>query len=137
VYSGSLASGQATGAARLRQKLGQYDSLAPFTLNAYDALFVQALALERADEVSAAAVSSNLRTVTSGSGHTVTVGEFERARKLLSAGRTINYMGASGTVELVEALEPLSPYLVQHATDGSLKNVEILKTSFFRDVLEG
>lgn len=137
VYSGSLASSQATGAAKLNQKLGDYDSLAPFTLNAYDALFVQALALERADDVSAEGASSNLRSVTTGTGHTVTVGEFERARRLLSAGRNINYMGASGALELVEALEPLSPYLVQHVSDGAVTNVEILKTSFFREVLEG
>lgn len=137
VYSGSLASSQATGAAKLNQKLGDYDSLAPFTLNAYDALFVQALAMERADDVSPEGVSSNLRNVATGTGHSVTVGEFERARRLLSAGREINYMGASGDLELVQALEPLSPYLVQHVTDGTVKNVEILKTSFFREVMEG
>ncbi|WP_181685149.1 ABC transporter substrate-binding protein [Halorhabdus salina] len=136
VYGGSLASTQTTGAAKLGLKLSQFDTLASFTEQAYDALFVQALALERAEKRSSAAIARNLRAVSGGDGHTVTVGEFERAKKLLANGREVNYRGASGNLDLLATLEPVSEYLVQHVTDGSMTNVELLKRSYFTEVLE-
>jgi len=135
LYGGSLASARTTAAAKLRQKLGNFETLMPFTQQAYDAAFLQALALEQAEEATSEALAGNLRSVSGGEGHTVTVGEFERAKQLLAEGRSINYRGASGDVDLLDSLEPLSEYLVQHVAGGSVANVELLKTTFFREVL--
>jgi ABC-type branched-subunit amino acid transport system substrate-binding protein len=137
LYGGSLASARTTAAAKLDQKLGQFDELAPFTQQAYDAMFLQALALQRAEERTSEGIARNLRAVSGGDGHTVTVGEFERAKKLLANGREVNYRGASGNVDLLDTLEPLSEYLVQYVSEGAVEDVELLKTGFFREVLEG
>ena len=136
VYGGALASGQTSAAAKLALKLGQFDTLASFTEQAYDAMFLQALALARAEERSSAGIARNLRAVSGGDGHTVTVGEFERAKKLLENGREVNYRGASGDLTLLANLEPVSEYLIQHVTDGSMSNLELLKRGYFREVLE-
>jgi len=131
VYGATVASQRSTGAQKLSQRLADIAPLAPYTQHAYDALFLQALAVERAGEATPEAVAENLRAVSGGRGHTVTVGEFDRARELLDAGREINYEGASSSVELNADLEPLSPYVVQEVNRGTVNEVELVKTAFF------
>jgi ABC-type branched-subunit amino acid transport system substrate-binding protein len=131
LYSATTASRRSTGAQKLSQKLGDIAPLSPYTQHAYDALFLQALAVERAGETTPKAVAENLRAVSGGRGHTVTVGEFDRARELLDSGREINYEGASSSVDLNESLEPLNPYVIQRVDDGSVTDLELVKTSFF------
>ncbi len=131
VYDATVMSQQSNGAQKLAQRLEDIAPLAPYTQHAYDALFLQALAIERAGEATPEAIANNLQAVSGGRGHTVTVGEFDRARKLLDAGREINYEGASGSVDLNADLEPLSPYLIREVYRGSVRNRELVKTSFF------
>lgn len=131
LYGATMASQRSTGAQKLSQKLGDIAPLAPYTQHAYDALFLQALAVERAGEATPQAIAQNLRAVSGGRGHTVTVGEFDRAKKLLDAGREINYEGASSSVDLNEDLEPLNPYVIQRVEGGTIRDLELVKTSFF------
>lgn len=131
LYGATMASQRSTGAQKLSQKLDDVAPLAPYTQHAYDALFLQALAVERASEATPEAVAENLRAVSGGRGHTVTVGEFDRARELLDAGREINYEGASSSVDLNADLEPLNPYVIQQVRQGTVTDLELVKTSFF------
>jgi len=131
VYGATVASQRSTGAQKLVGRLDDIAPLAPYTRHAYDALFLQALAVERAGEATPEAVAENLRAVSGGRGHTVTVGEFGRARELLDAGREINYEGASSSVDLNGELEPLSPYVIQQVSRGTVSELELVTTSFF------
>jgi ABC-type branched-subunit amino acid transport system substrate-binding protein len=133
VYGATVASQRSTGAQKLAGRLDDIAPLAPYTRHAYDALFLQALAVERAGEATPEAVAENLRAVSGGRGHTVTVGEFDRARELLDAGREINYEGASSSVDLNAELEPLSPYVVQQVSRGTVNELELVKSSFFEE----
>ncbi|WP_435180036.1 ABC transporter substrate-binding protein [Halorussus sp. AFM4] len=131
LYGATMASRRSTGAQRLAQKLDDIAPLPAYTQHAYDALFLQALAVERAGEATPEAVATNLRAVSGGRGHTVTVGEFDRARKLLDAGREVNYEGASSSVDLNANLEPLNPYVIQRVRAGTVEDLELVKASFF------
>jgi ABC-type branched-subunit amino acid transport system substrate-binding protein len=131
LYGATMASRRSIGAQKLGQKLGDIAPLAPYTRHAYDALFLQALAVERAGEARPEAIARNLRAVSGGRGHTVTVGEFDRARELLDAGREVNYEGASSGVDLNQNLEPLNPYVIQRVEKGTVADLELVKTSFF------
>ncbi|MFB6071999.1 MAG: ABC transporter substrate-binding protein [Halobacterium sp.] len=131
VYTASVATARTVGTKRLEQELAEIAPLMPYTTNAYDAAFLSALAAEAASDVSPKAVAGNLRAVSRGVGHAVTVGDFERARTLFDAGRSVNYRGASGAVNLDFDLEPLSGYLVQRADDGALHTLELLQRSYF------
>jgi hypothetical protein len=43
----------------------------------------------------------------------------------------VNYQGASGGVDLTANLEPLSSYLIERVTDGSVESLELLQRQFF------
>lgn len=133
VYSASVAVRETEGALKLRRKLRDLTPLAPFTESAYDAMFLQALAIERAGEATPEAIAENLQAVSSGQGHTVTVGEFDRAKTLLEAGREINYQGAAGGVDLNEKLEPLNPYVVEQVRGDAVRQLQLLRSSFFEE----
>ncbi|WP_243700398.1 ABC transporter substrate-binding protein [Halorussus pelagicus] len=131
MYSASVAEANTTGEVTLRQKLRDIEPLRAYTLQGYDALFLQALAIERAGEASGTAISENLRAVSGGRGHTVSVDDFERAANLFEAGREVNYQGASSSVDLNENLEPLNPYIVERVEDGTVRQLELLQESYF------
>jgi len=131
VYTASVASAQTVGTKRLQQELADIAPLMPYTTNAYDAAFLVALAAEASDDVTPSGTAANLQAVSGGVGHSVTVGEFERASTLLGAGRAVNYSGASGAVDLNADLEPLSGYLVERVTDGGVQTLELLQRTYF------
>ncbi|UPV73999.1 ABC transporter substrate-binding protein [Halorussus limi] len=131
MYSASVAEADAAGEVELQQKLRDAAPLTAYTLQCYDALFLQALAIERAGEATGTAISENLRVVSGGRGHTVSVDDFGRAADLFAAGREVNYQGASGGVDLNENLEPLNPYVVERVENGSVTQLELLQESYF------
>ncbi|QGN07270.1 amino acid ABC transporter substrate-binding protein [Halorhabdus sp. CBA1104] len=131
-YSASLSSNRTDGYFDLVRRLSDVDELASYAANAYDALFLMAGAAEKADDASGPAIAETIRSVSGGTGHTVSVGDFDRLRSLTDAGREINYQGASGSVDLTANLEPLSSYLIQRVTDGTVESLELLQSQFFR-----
>jgi branched-chain amino acid transport system substrate-binding protein len=91
----------------------------PFTPHAYDALFLMALAVHSAGEASGTAIARTIRSVSRPPGTAVTVDEFDVATSLIDDGEEINYEGASGAVDLNEALEPNAPpYREPAESDG-------------------
>ena len=134
-YSASLASSRTDGYFDLLQRLTDITALEAFASNAYDALFLMAMAAEKAGEASGPAISDTIRSVSGGAGHTVSVGEFNRVKSLVKSGRKLNYAGASGPVDLTGNLEPLSSYVVEQVENGSVASLELLQRHFFESRL--
>jgi branched-chain amino acid transport system substrate-binding protein len=143
---------QTPGRTSFEEKMGDQAGTL-FAPHAYDCLFLQALAIEAAGETSGTAIAQNIRSVsrpeegasqqtatTTGDGggggqqaNVVTVGEFQKAKDLLSNDEDINYQGASSPVNLNESLEPLNQFaILQVQDDGSRESLETIPRSFFR-----
>ncbi len=75
------------------------DPKAVFAGQAYDAAFLLALAIEENGSTDKDGLSAALRKVSSAPGDIVLPGEWEKAKKLIAAGKDINYQGASGNHE--------------------------------------
>jgi ABC-type branched-subunit amino acid transport system substrate-binding protein len=131
VYTASVADANTVGTKRLRRQLSDVAPLLPYSTNAYDAAFLPLLAAEYAGDADPAAAAGALQSVSGGVGHSVTVGDFDRAATLVDAGRDLNYQGASGSVDMNADLEPVSSYLVQQLGDAGLQTLELLKHGFF------
>jgi len=130
-YSASFSSGRTDGYFDLVRRFTDIDQPAAYAVNAYDALFLMASAAEKAGESSGPAIAETIQSVSGGSGHTVSVGDFDRVRSLIEAGRDVNYQGASGSVDLTDDLEPLSSYLIERVTDGTIESLELLQPQYF------
>ena len=78
-------------------KAFKFDSA--FTSPAYDATMLLALAIQAAGANDRAKISAALRKVATAPGEKVGPGEFAKAKKLLEAGKDINYQGVAGTHE--------------------------------------
>lgn len=74
------------------------DPNAVFTNTAYDAVFMVALAIEKAGG-DKAKVSQALREISSGSGEPILPGEWKKAKELIAAGKAVDYKGASGDLD--------------------------------------
>lgn len=70
-----------------------------FVANAYDAAFIMALAIQAVGSAERADIAQGLRAVAGPEGEVIYPGEFEKAKKILSAGGKINYEGGSGAVD--------------------------------------
>jgi len=104
-----------------------------FAPHAYDALFLECLAMHVAGEASGTAIAENIRQVSSGSGDTtITVNEFSDATDAIDNGESINYQGASSPVDFNSALEPLNRFaILQVQDDGSTETLETIPRSEF------
>lgn len=71
----------------------------PFVANSYDAAFMMALAIEAAQSSDRDAISKGLRLISGPEGEVILPGEFAKAKAILGEGGSINYDGASGTVD--------------------------------------
>ncbi|MDS0253185.1 ABC transporter substrate-binding protein [Haloarcula argentinensis] len=131
-YSASLSSARTQAYFELVRRLSDIDQPRAYSVNAYDALFLMACAAEQAGEASGPAIAETIQSVSGGSGHTVSVGDFGRVRSLTDAGRAVNYQGASGSVDLTANLEPLSSYLIERVNNGSVESLELLQSRFFK-----
>lgn len=72
---------------------------ARYASDAYDALFLLALAIEWSGRTEGAAVRDAIPFVTDPAGEVILPGEWSKARALIAAGRTLRYEGASGRVQ--------------------------------------
>lgn len=73
------------------------DAGAAFVSNCYDAVFVTALAIEKAGG-DKSKLSASLRAISSGKGEPVGPGEWAKAKALIGQGKDISYQGASGNL---------------------------------------
>lgn len=94
----------------------------PFMTNAYDALAVISLAMQKAGSTDSKAIRDNLRFVANPPGEKVFAGVegFKRALELLKEGKDINYQGAGGSVDFNSAGDVVSPINVWKIEDGKI-----------------
>jgi branched-chain amino acid transport system substrate-binding protein len=71
-----------------------------FVQQVYDAAFLTALAIEQAGSTDRTAIRDALRKVANAPGEVIEPGEWEKAVTLIKAGTDIDYVGASGPIEL-------------------------------------
>lgn len=71
----------------------------PYSDTAYDATMILALAAVKAGSTDPKAIRDAMRDVANAPGEEVLPGEFAKGVELLKAGKTINYVGASGPVD--------------------------------------
>jgi ABC-type branched-subunit amino acid transport system substrate-binding protein len=95
-----------------------------FTPNAYDAVYLLALAMQKASldakKITGEAIRDALRAVANPPGEVVTVGEWKQAVELLKQGREINYEGASGAADFDKNGDVLSPMRIWSLTAEGL-----------------
>ncbi|OGF53209.1 MAG: hypothetical protein A2Z21_03385 [Candidatus Fraserbacteria bacterium RBG_16_55_9] len=80
-----------------------------FTPHSFDALALLALAIEKAGKYEGPAIRDNIRSVANPEGTVYTVGQLGQALADIKAGKDVNYEGASGSVDLDAAGEPVGP----------------------------
>ncbi|MGS1096465.1 ABC transporter substrate-binding protein (plasmid) [Aquamicrobium terrae] len=92
----------------------------------YDAAAVALLAMEQAGEATGTAIRDNVRQVTSGDGEQIFPGVegFKKAKQLISEGKAIRYVGATGPLEFDENGDVVGPYLIWGVKDGKLVTLD-------------
>ena len=65
-------------------------------------------------------IRDHLRVVANPSGESIVPGDFERAFMLLKQGKTINYEGATGTVDFDEKGDVITPIEVWQFSQGKI-----------------
>ncbi len=88
-----------------------------FEPQAYDALYLIALAMQMGDGFDSETIRANLRAVSSPPGTVIGPGEWATALTEIAAGRDINYEGASGFVDLDEFGDVGSDYEIWRISD--------------------
>ncbi|WP_195892480.1 ABC transporter substrate-binding protein [Halopiger goleimassiliensis] len=107
-----------------------------FAPHSYDALFLQALAMQAGGEPTGEAIAGNILEVANEPGEEVTVGEFDRAVELLEDGEEIQYIGASSPIEMTENVENLNQFAILQITDGDTESLETIPTEEFEGLIE-
>ncbi len=99
----------------------------PYIDTSYDAVFVLALAIEKAGVTDGRAVRDVLREVANPPGEKVLPGEWAKAVKLLSQGKDIDYVGASGSVDFDENGDVAGTFGHWMIKDGEIVTVKVFE----------
>ncbi len=95
-----------------------------FTGNAYDAVYLIALAAQKAGDAKGASIKANLQAVADAPGTKVYPGGWAKALTALAAGQDVNYEGASGAVDLDSKGDPFSGYIVWNVTTSNRLSIK-------------
>lgn len=99
----------------------------PFIDTAYDAAFVLALAAEKAGSDDGRAVRDKLRDVANPPGEVILPGQWEKARKLISEGKDIQYKGASGSIDFDQAGDVSGTFAHWKIENGEIVTVKVFE----------
>ncbi|MCX8103338.1 MAG: ABC transporter substrate-binding protein [Candidatus Bipolaricaulota bacterium] len=99
----------------------------PFMANAYDAVIVLALAMQRAGKADSLAMRDALRSVANPPGEIVSAGAegMKRAFQLLKENREIDYEGAAGAVNFDAHGDVITPIEIWQYTSGTIQTVRL------------
>ena len=95
--------------------------------NGYDAAMMMALAIEKAGSTEGAQIRDALRSICCPPGETIEPGDWAKARKLIAAGKDIDYVGAAGSQDFDAAGDvpgDIAHWEVQ--PDGALKVIDVI-----------
>lgn len=107
-------------------QLGIANADGVFVANGFDAVFLMALAAEKAGG-DRSKISQALRDVASAPGEIVYPGEWEKAKALIVAGKDINYEGASGSLDFDENGDVSGIYAWKEPTADGFKTLKLIK----------
>jgi branched-chain amino acid transport system substrate-binding protein len=93
-----------------------------FTPHSFDALAIVCLAIQKAGEYNGVKIRDNLRFVANPPGKVFTVGQLGDALAAIKAGEDVNYEGASGSVDLDAAGEPVGPVGIWRIVNGRIQD---------------
>lgn len=96
--------------ARYRAEYGATADPGLFTANAYDAIYLIAAAAQKAGTATGPGIKAQMRAVAAAPGTPVSVGGWVQILAEIAAGRDIDYVGASGQLNLDRFGDPLSGY---------------------------
>ena len=108
-------------------KAGGIDPKAIFAAQAYDAAFLLALAIEKNGKPGREGLNKALREVATAPGEVILPGEFAKARKLIAAGKDINYEGAAGSHEFDAAGDVPGVIVEMKIKDGKFVEAGVIK----------
>nr|AGF92889.1 extracellular ligand-binding receptor [uncultured organism] len=97
-----------------------------FLQNAYDAVILAALAMEKAGEATGPGVRANIRDIAGPPGEKIDTSELERGFGLIRQGKDIDYVGAAGQMDFDENGDVVTPFGVLQVQDGEWKQVKIV-----------
>jgi ABC-type branched-subunit amino acid transport system substrate-binding protein len=97
-----------------------------FLQNAYDAVILAALAIEKAGEATGPGVRANIRDVAGPPGEKIDTSELERGFELIRQGKEIDYVGAAGQMDFDENGDVVTPFGVLQVQDGEWKQIKIV-----------
>lgn len=132
VYEVAASRSDTPGTARFQESFGP--SMTDVPAYTYDAAFLVALAAHAGGAATGPAVAGAIGEVSRAPGETVTVGEFDRAKRTLADGAPVDYQGASGAVDLGPALASVVPFAVTQLTGGR-ERVGTLSADAFEPLL--
>lgn len=98
----------------------------PYMDTAFDAVFVLAMAVEKAGEATGPAIRDAIRSFLDLEGVPVTVNEWDKAKKLIAEGKKIRYEGASGPVSFNEAGDVKGAIGVWKISDGDIVEDKVI-----------
>jgi len=105
------------------------ESTYSFAATSYDAIYLIALAMQKAGSIKPQQVAKHLQDVsTAGEGKELcTVNEFAKAREALAAGKSVNYDGASGLIEFNSRGDvSTGTYIVWRVVQGKFTEVQTI-----------
>jgi len=99
----------------------------PFIDTSYDATYMLALAAEKAGSTDPRTIRDALRVVCNPPGEKILPGEWLKARRLLADGKDIDYVGASGSVDLDQAGDVSGTFAHWMIKDGKIVTVKVFE----------
>jgi ABC-type branched-subunit amino acid transport system substrate-binding protein len=95
-----------------------------FAPNFYDAVYLVALAIQRAGSSAGPAMRDQVRAIADPPGAVVGPQQWAQARALIAQGLKINYEGASGSVDVDAQGDVIAPYDIWMIKDGMITTIE-------------
>ena len=121
----ALAPGPGGGAFEAEYRKRQNEDPFVYTPHSYDALALLCMAIEAAGKYDGTAIRDSIRKVSNPPGDVVTVGQLGQALAAIRAGKDVNYEGASGSVDLDAAGEPVGPVGTWQIVNGKIVDATV------------
>ncbi|HEY9735580.1 MAG TPA: ABC transporter substrate-binding protein [Trichocoleus sp.] len=99
----------------------------PYIDTAYDAVFLAALAMEKAGTTEGPAVRDALREVANGPGVEIRPGEWAKAVEAIRNGEEINYVGASGSLDFDDQGDVAGTFAEWAIENGEITTVRVFE----------
>lgn len=99
----------------------------PYIDTSYDAVYVLALAAEKAGSDKGADVKKELRNVANPPGEKILPGQWAKAVKLIADGKEIQYVGASGSIDFDDAGDVSGTFAHWKIEDGEITTVKVFE----------